>query len=203
MARPKRKDQVLQFKITLNNTKPPVWHRIQVPGDYTFWDLHVAIQDSMGWLDYHLHEFEVVNPRKLQVEKIGIPDPDYFDRETLPGWKIPAARLFTSSNPKAKYLYDFGDDWEHTVVLEKVLPRDADVEYPWCIAGRRKCPPEDCGGPWGYLDFLQAISDPDHENHEMMMDWTGGLAFDPEDFSPSNVDFWDPRKRLRLGIGFE
>ena len=197
----KRSHTALQFKITLKGTKPPVWRRIQVPGDYSFWDLHVAIQDSMGWLDYHLHEFEVFNPRKRRIEYIGIPDDEsLFAKETLPGWDIPVARLLSSSNLRASYLYDFGDGWEHTIVLEKVRPREDGVEYPRSLAGRRNSPPEDCGGTWGYREFLEAISDPDHEEHATMLEWIGG-SFDPDDFSPRDVVFDDPRERLRVGLG--
>jgi hypothetical protein len=189
-------ERILQFKITLKNTKPPVWRRIQVPGDYTFWDLHVAIQDSMGWLDCHLHEFAIFNPRKHREERIGIPDMESFaPEETRAGWEVPVARLFTRSHPSADYIYDFGDGWEHKVILEKSLPREEGTHYPQCIGGRRKCPPEDCGGPWGYEDFLKAMSDPTHESHKEMVDWIGG-HFDPDDFEPKKVAFDDPKRRL-------
>jgi hypothetical protein len=84
-----------------------------------------------------------------------------------------------------RYVYDFGDDWVHKVVVEKVLPADPRISYPVCVAGKRACPPEDCGGVWGYREFLAAISDPDHPEHEEMLEWVGG-AFDPEEFDPSN-----------------
>ena len=196
-----RADRVLQFKITLKGTKPPVWRRIQVPGDYTFWGLHVAIQDAMGWLDCHLHRFEVFNARKRRIEYIGIPDEEFLsDEDTLPGWEVPVARLLNSSNPKATYLYDFGDGWEHTIALEKALPREAQVEYPCSLAGRRKCPPEDCGGTWGYHDFLEAISDPNHQEHASMLEWIGG-KFDPDDFDWRKVVFDDPGERLKDSLG--
>ena len=198
----KRSHSGLQFKITLKDTKPPVWRRIQVPGDYTFWDLHVAIQDSMGWLDSHLHLFEVYNRGKHRAEYIGIPDEEFAGGETLPGWEVPVATLFPSSDTRASYSYDFGDGWEHTIVLEKVLARDADAEYPRILAGRRRCPPEDCGDPWGYRDFLTAISDPNHEQHAEMLEWVGG-TFDPDDFDPAEVVFEEPRERLRYSIGLE
>ncbi len=192
--------RIFQFKIILKNTKPPVWRRIQVPGDYTFWDLHVAIQDSMGWTDTHLHVFEIFNFRKRYIERIGIADEEFpSGRETLLGWEVPIARLFTSTNPKAEYAYDFGDGWEHTILLEKTLPRDEQIHSPRCIAGRRRCPPEDCGGPWGYEEFLKAISDPEHEEHASMLEWIGG-SFDPDDFKPKEVTFGDPKKRLKYAL---
>lgn len=195
-----KSERVFQFKIVLKNTKPPIWRRIQVPGDYTFWDLHVAIQDSMGWTDTHLHEFEIFNFRKRNMEHIGIPDDEFpSGQETLPGWKVSIAQLFTSTNPKAEYSYDFGDGWEHTVLLEKSLRQGEGVKYPRCIAGRRRCPPEDCGGPWGYEEFLKAISDPKHEEHASTLEWVGG-SYDPDDFDPGAVTFDDPNKRLKYAL---
>ncbi|MFH1067978.1 MAG: plasmid pRiA4b ORF-3 family protein [Candidatus Glassbacteria bacterium] len=194
-----RSNGIFQFKTTLKATKPPVWRRIQVPGDYTFWDLHVAIQDSMGWLDSHLHQFEVYNPRKSRMEYIGIPEDEL---ELLSGWKVRIDRFFTPSNSKGIYTYDFGDDWEHTIVLEKILPRDPQTKYPCCLAGRRKCPPEDCGGTWGYLEFLQVVNDPTHEEHASMLEWCGG-SFDPDEFNPKEVVFDDPKERLRYAFGEE
>ena len=193
-----RAERILQLKVTLKEIKPAVWRRIQVPGDYTFWDLHVAIQDAMGWLDCHLHQFEVFNPRKRRMEYVGIPDEEgLFDEETLPGWEVPVGRLLHSSNPRAIYLYDFGDSWAHTVVLEKTLVPETQVRYPRSMGGRRKCPPEDCGGTPGYSHFLEAITDPNHEEHAEMLEWAGG-KYDPDDFDPRAVAFEDPRERLRL-----
>ncbi|MDH4028917.1 MAG: plasmid pRiA4b ORF-3 family protein, partial [Nitrospirota bacterium] len=104
-------DKVYQFKITLKEVKPPIWRRIQVPDIYSFWDLHVAIQDSMGWTDTHLHHFEILNPSKGLMEEIGIPDEDYIDKSILAGWKHKIAKYFTSDNNKGNYLYDYGDGW--------------------------------------------------------------------------------------------
>lgn len=195
--------KVLQFKITLKDTKPPVWRRIQVPVDYSFWDFHVAIQDAMGWWDYHLHQFEIFNARKKRLELVGIPDDESdldWGEKTLPGWEIPIRHLFTTGIRQATYLYDFGDDWEHTVLFEKTVPKETGVDYPRCIGGRRKCPPEDCGGTWGYRDFLKAISDPGHEEHEEYLTWVGG-QFDPDEFAPEEVKFDDPQKRWQIAFG--
>ena len=134
-------EDVYQFKVSLRGAKPPIWRRIQVPGSYTFWDLHSAIQDAMGWEDYHMHAFEIYDPSVGAVAVIGVPsgDPDEFG-EDLPGWKISIADYFSHENSEAKYEYDFGDSWEHKVKLEKVLPHQEDLEYPRCIAGKRACP---------------------------------------------------------------
>lgn len=196
----KRKfDQVYQFKIMLKGTKPPVWRRIQVPETYTFWDLHVAIQDAMGWLDYHLHAFELVNPFTGIKTEIGMPDEE-FGREILPEWKQKIADWFSTENRSADYRYDFGDNWEHIVKLEKILPRNKNVRYPTCIDGKRTCPPEDCGGVWGYEDFLEAMKNPNHERHEELLEWIGG-EFDPEHFDVEEVVFDDPDKRRKMAFG--
>ncbi|ACR78816.1 plasmid pRiA4b ORF-3 family protein [Kosmotoga olearia] len=191
----KKFNRVYQFKITLKGIKPPIWRRIQVPETYTFWDLHVAIQDAMGWLDYHLHEFEIINPSTGLKVNIGIPDED-FGRDVLPGWKQKIADYFSMENPKANYTYDFGDNWEHKIELEKILPREKGVTYPVCIKGKRACPPEDCGGVWGYEELLEAIKDPAHERHEELLEWLGE-DFDPEHFDVNEVSFDDPNKRLK------
>jgi hypothetical protein len=194
----KKFDHVYQFKITLNEIKPPIWRRIQVPENYTFWDLHVAIQDAMGWLDYHLHQFEIVNPSYGMKESIGIPDEEFGD-EVLPGWEQKIAKYFSPANKIAYYIYDFGDNWEHTVQLEKILPCEKNVRYPVCVEGNRACPPEDCGGIWGYHDFLEIIMDPGNEQYEEILEWVGG-EFEPEAFNPAEVIFTDPVKRKKLAF---
>jgi hypothetical protein len=198
----KRKfERVFQFKITLKGLRPEVWRRIQVPESYTFWDLHVAIQDVFGWLDYHLHEFELMNPESGEIAAIGIPeDEDLFDRKVLPGWKQKMADWFSGSYRSALYTYDFGDNWEHLVKLEKILPRGAKKKYPCCVAGKRACPPEDCGGIWGYRDFLKVLKNPEHEEYEDLLVWAGG-KFDPEYFDPEKVRFMDPLKRRKAAFG--
>jgi hypothetical protein len=198
----KKYDQVYQFKITLKETKPPIWRRILVPETYTFWDLHVAIQDAMGWDDYHLHEFTLLSPKTGRKVKIGIPSDEDVDYgwEVLAEWNQKIAHYFSSENSKADYVYDFGDGWEHSIKLEKILPRETGVAYPRCIGGKRACPPEDCGGIGGYTEFLEAIGDPANELHEDMLDWVGG-SFDPDDFDPNDVEFEDPDSRFKLAFG--
>ncbi|MFQ5898082.1 MAG: plasmid pRiA4b ORF-3 family protein [Candidatus Methylomirabilia bacterium] len=192
---------VYEFTVVLGEIEPDIWRRIQVPESYSFWDLHVAIQDAMGWQDYHLHSFDVAVPRTGEQVRIGIPDEDFADEmPTLPGWDVSIADFFVEAGTRAPYLYDFGDSWEHTVTLERVLPRQERKRYPRCIAGERHCPPEDCGGVWGYEEFLQAIRDPEHEEHESMLEWVGG-SFDPEAFDPRKVRFDSPRERWKIAFG--
>ena len=193
--------KIYQFKVVLRKLDPPVWRRIQVPESYTFWDLHVAIQDAMGWLDYHLHEFEMPNPTTGDRDRIGIPSDEFVpELEWLAGWEIPMSAYFSPQNPEAIYTYDFGDDWQHSVTLERILPRDPNVDYPRCLSGERACPPEDCGGVYGYEGFLEAIQDPQHAEHHAMLEWVGG-SFDPEHFRPDEVEFEDPDERWRGAFG--
>ena len=193
----KKFERVFQFKVTLKGVKPAVWRRIQVPESYTFWDLHVAIQDVFGWDDYHLHEFELMNPESGEIAAIGIPEGmGLFEREILAGWKQRISAWFSKDYRSALYTYDFGDEWEHIVKLEKILAREAKKKYPVCVAGKRACPPEDCGGVWGYGDFLKVLKDPDNEEYEDMLNWVGG-KFDPEHFDPQKVRFTDPVRRRR------
>jgi hypothetical protein len=171
-----------------------------VPVTYTFWDLHVAIQDAMGWKDCHLHEFELVNPTTGESVRLGIPDDEVLDeRPTLPGWHVPAASYLHAEGARLKYLYDFGDSWEHEVTFEGVYPAEPRVRYPRCLDGARACPPEDVGGPWGYEEFVESIVDPEHEQHEDMLRWVGG-QFDAEAFTAGQVRFDDPRRRWKLAF---
>ncbi len=195
----KKFNQVYQFKITLQGIKPPIWRRIQVPETYTFWDLHVAIQDAMGWSDSHLHEFRILNPSTGLEVDIGLPA-DVLDKKILTDWNQKIADYFTMENPSADYIYDFGDNWEHKIQLEKILPREQNVNYPVCIKGKRACPPEDCGGIGGYYNLLEIISDPENEEYEEMMEWVGG-KYDPEHFDVKEVSFDDPDKRRKMAFG--
>ena len=198
----KKTNEVYQFKITLNNSKPTIWRRIVVPSNYSFWDLHVAIQDSMGWIDYHLHIFEIKNPKTNMKVEIGIPDEEdeLFDRIILPDYKEKITKYFNENNRNARYEYDFGDSWIHTIKLEKILPATIGEKYPKCIDGKMACPPEDCGGIGGYYNLIEIINDPSHEEYENMMEWLGG-EFNPEIFDPKAVSFDDPKERWNNNFG--
>ncbi|MDA8172652.1 MAG: plasmid pRiA4b ORF-3 family protein [Nitrospiraceae bacterium] len=138
----KKYEKVYQFKIALEGIKPPIWRRIQVPENYTFWDLHVAIQDAMGWTDSHLHNFVIKNPSTGRREEIGIPTDDFMEVKIIPGWKKKIANYFSNRNDKAEYIYDYGDDWQHSIQLEKIIDRKENIAYPVCTGGARACPPE-------------------------------------------------------------
>jgi hypothetical protein len=195
------KRSTLQFKITLAEVQPPVWRRIEVPASYSFWHLHVAVQDAMGWLDCHLHMFRLRNPESREIDEIGIPDEDAFEGYpvSLPGWEIPIARYFDAVGTAARYEYDFGDGWVHEIELEAVERRQTGIRYPRCLDGRRACPPEDCGGSHGYARMLETIADPTDEEYESTIEWLGG-SFDPDAFSPGKVRFDNPKKRWRIAF---
>jgi hypothetical protein len=194
----KKFDQVYQFKITLQDIKPPIWRRIQVPETYTFYDFHVAIQDAMGWLDYHLHEFSLIDPRTGLNVEIGFPVDD-FGRNILTGWNQKINDYFSIENDSADYVYDFGDFWRHKILLEDIIPRDRKIKYPVCIKGKRACPPEDVGGVGGYEDFIKIKRNPKHKEYEDMLEWAGA-EFDPEFFDPEEVIFDDPAKRRKMAM---
>jgi hypothetical protein len=168
---------IYQIKITLKDTKPPVWRRVELSGDMTLTKLHKVIQAVMGWQDYHLHSFTV------GAVEYGVFEPELrlrSERGVKLGQIIPGEKF------KFRYQYDFGDSWEHDLVVEKVLAPEPGVSYPRILTGRRACPPEDVGGVWGYESFLQAIQDPKHPEHDEYLEWIGG-DFDPEAFDLADV----------------
>ncbi len=192
-------NKIYQFKITLENIQPEIWRRIQVPETYSFWDLHVAIQDSMGWLDYHLHQFIIRDSLTGSQHEIGIPDGEYA-QSVFPGWKRLIKNYFTPENPQATYLYDFGDGWELMIALEEIKPQDINQQYPICLAGARACPPEDCGGIGGYEELLKILQNPRHKEYKETLQWVGG-KFDPDYFDPQSVKFDDPKERFKIAFG--
>jgi hypothetical protein len=200
----KRKyERVYQFRVVLDGIEPPIWRRIQVPETYSFWDLHVAIQDSMGWSDSHLHEFRLKNPATGETDVIGVPGDQFEgDPEVHAGWKKKAADYFPAVGSTARYLYDFGDNWEHTLELEKIVPREKGVRYPLCVDGKRACPPEDCGGLEGYQDFLEKVLVLGHEDRRETLDWAGG-SFDMEKFDPKEIRFDNPQRRWKTAFQSE
>jgi pRiA4b ORF-3-like protein len=177
--------------------RPSIWRRIEVPETYTFWDLHVAIQDSMGWLDCHLHEFEIPDPDTGEPVRIGIPEEEWDTEqdELLKGWETRIADYFAMDNSVADYTYDFGDGWDHRVRLEAITSRQSGLKYPRCIKGARACPPEDVGGPYGYHDFLHIIKNKRHPRNFELLEWAGG-SFDPEHFDATQIYFDNPKTRL-------
>ena len=167
--------KVLQIKAHILDIEPPIWRRIVIPDSFSLESLHLVLQGVFGWENSHLHAFEIEGVRYGPAD-----DPDWgidleSERDTLAGSVLRAGMVFS-------YLYDFGDDWRHELVIEKVLDEDPGTMYPVCLGGARACPPEDCGGPWGYQALLEVISDSRHPDHEEMIEWVGS-GFDPEAFA--------------------
>jgi hypothetical protein len=171
MARSLRK--TYQLKITLKGAKPPIWRRLLIADSVSLPQLHRAIQIAMGWTDSHLHQFVVGG------ECYGVPDPDFGDIDTLDERPVKLGQIMTSEKDSILYEYDFGDGWEHKITLEKILPFEQKAVLPRCVTGKGACPPEDVGGIWGYAEFLKAIGDPSHPEHEDYLEWVGG-EFDPQ-----------------------
>ncbi|MBN1995427.1 MAG: DUF1186 domain-containing protein [Anaerolineae bacterium] len=174
------KNEIYQIKVTLKDSKPPIWRRIQVRADTKLNQLHLILQVIMGWADYHLHQFVVGETY------FGEPHPDDW-HEVNDERKVTLSQIVPREGFKFIYEYDFGDDWRHELLIEKILPPEPGVEYPLCLKGKRAGPPEDVGGVWGYDDFLAAIKDPHHDEHQDMLEWVGG-EFDPEAFDPDEVN---------------
>jgi hypothetical protein len=168
----------ISLKITLRTIKPPIWRRILVPRGMTLGDLHMAIQVVMGWGNGHLHAFEVASEQ--YGERGSMEDISDEERLTVGG-------LVKSGISRFRYTYDFGDDWEHEILIEKAPPRSDATAFPACVAGKRNCPPEDCGGPFGYEDLLLVLKDPTHPDYEEQSEWVGE-DFDPEAFSVAVAD---------------
>jgi hypothetical protein len=186
---------VLQFKIELKGTQPLVWRRIQVLNTATFWDLHVAINDAMGWMDRQVHQFEVLHPQTGMIELFGVPDQALRLEGVLAGWMHRVSSyLSLPCNHEMAYVYDFKDAWEHRVIFESEQPAQS-IRYPICLGGGSACPPEDVGGPAGYQQFLHAIHDPHHAQHRACVSWVG-RRFDPEFFDLARVEFDDADRRL-------
>jgi hypothetical protein len=164
--------RVVTIKITLRGSKPPIWRRVVMPASSTLADLHLAIQSSMGWGDSHLHQFDVDG--RYYGDRSMMDDVADERRLTLNGLVNAGAHRFS-------YTYDFGDNWEHIVTIEKVAYAEIAPPGPICIAGKRACPPEDCGGIWGFYHLLQVLADPSHPEYKDQKEWFDH-DFDPEAF---------------------
>lgn len=168
-----------QFKVSLRGISPQIWRQIQVWEDYTLAQLHRVLQVAMGWENYHLYEFRIAGTMYRD------PHPEN-EPEILNAKRTRICNVLPGVGAEFEYIYDFGDYWQHELVLEAILPPSPDTLYPRCIAGERSCPAEDVGGAGGYEDYLQAMADPSHDQHEDMMAWRG--PFDPEAFSIAKVN---------------
>jgi hypothetical protein len=172
-SRSEKNVPIYQLLVTLVESQPPIWRRVQVPGDISLAKLHEILQIAMGWSNSHLHQFVV------DGISYSAPDPELDELEGRDERTTRLDQVATSAEDHFVYEYDFGDNWEHDIVVEAILPAEPGIFYPVCTAGERACPPEDCGGIWGYEEMLEAVQDPDHPEHDEMIEWLS-QEFDPE-----------------------
>lgn len=189
-------NKVAQIKITLANIRPPIWRRVLIDVTSTLADLHEIIQYTMGWEGYHLHAFDVAGMRydpdpKAAAELLG-----YWQEKPQDEHDCTIEQLLRCGTGAFTYEYDFGDDWVHKIKIEKVLDPVPGQRYPTCIKGKRACPPEDCGGPWGYASMLETLQGPDSQEKKELCDWLDADDFDPEYFdleeSNKGLEFIQP-----------
>ena len=182
MKQPETPGEVYVVKVTLLGTSPPVWRRILVPREITLRNLHRTLQTVMGWTNSHLHQFI------LQRQKFS--DPRHrVGTKVADESRTRLGDLIWTAGARLLYEYDFGDGWQHELLLEEVLLGDETFQQ-MCVAGKRSCPPEDCGGPQGFAELLQALQDPNHPSHEEASEWLGDFV--PESFSTDEIN-----RRLR------
>jgi hypothetical protein len=165
-----------QFKIQLKNvSNPTVWRRILVPAHYTFEEFHKVIQIAFGWEFAHLYFFSPTGYNSQPMIEMNYEGDDFFetlDEDSLDSETTLLSEIFVTEKQKFIYLYDTGDDWMHQINLEKILPDD-EIEKPVLLKGEGACPPEDCGGPWGYEELKETLADKKHPNHKEMKEWLG------------------------------
>jgi Plasmid pRiA4b ORF-3-like protein len=181
-------DVIVQIKVKLLGvSKPPVWRRLQLRADTRLDHLHETLVAAFGWQDYHMHCFS------SGPEEFGVPDPElgFIDER-----RVSLGELIGGVGDRLRYTYDLGDDWQHEIVVEELVDPDPHTPYPVLVAAKGACPPEDCGGPWGYAELKEILADPSHDQHQEMLDW---LALDnPSEFDPAAVETEDIEEELAL-----
>jgi Plasmid pRiA4b ORF-3-like protein len=173
------KDSIVRICVTLLDADPAIWRRIEVPAAFTLEGLHDVLQTIMGWANYHLHHFQIGD---LMYGELTLDDRDILDER-----KLKLSALAIDGERAFEYVYDYGDNWRCVVVLEAIASASPGVIYPRLVEGARRGPPEDVGGPRGYIEFLEAIADPKHERHKELREWIGG-DFDPQQFDIDEID---------------
>ena len=172
--------KIYQIKVSLRGSKPNIWRRILIPSDMLLSEFHYVLQATMGWTNSHLHQF--IYDGEYYTKKM--PDEMMMDDFGIDYENMKVSDFLSGEKDKMIYEYDFGDGWVHDILLEKITDPDPNQFYPVCIKGKMNCPPEDCGGIWGYYDMLNILEDPSHEEYENYKEWLG------EDFDPAyfNLD---------------
>ncbi|MGS0743162.1 plasmid pRiA4b ORF-3 family protein [Glaciimonas sp. GG7] len=181
MAKNSSATQIYAIKITLQDVKPTIWRRLHVASDINLAQLHQVIQIAMGWTDSHLHEFVISGERYGSMAMN-----DELDQEIVDESQI---RLDKVAAPKSRFIYeyDFGDDWRHEIKIEKIVDAKVGIKTPYCVGGELACPPEDCGGAWGYVDMLEKLAEPANEERSELIEWLG-YEFDPQQFDLHEIN---------------
>jgi hypothetical protein len=170
---------IYQIKVSLEGAKPPIWRRLEVLPDTLLSDLHKIIQTTMGWMNGHLHQFR--DGRQMYA-----PPSEYDDySHDYTGLKLHDFLL--RKGDKLRYEYDFGDSWSHLILLEAIKEKEKGVQYPICTKGKRACPPEDCGGVWGYMELIEIMKNKKHPQYQEMEEWLG-YDLEPELFELEEVN---------------
>lgn len=183
--RPKPPASIHELEISLCEIEPRIWRRCAVRSNCTLAKLHDIIQVVMGWMDSHLHQF-VTDDETHYAPLSPYGDPDWDERVSNSA-KARVQGILPAKGAQLIYEYDFGDGWEHVIEVVDIRPPEPGMKYPRCLAGERACPPEDCGGPYSYPDFLAALANPKHPEHKELTEWIGG-AFDAEAFDVDAVN---------------
>ncbi len=179
---------VYYLKVTLKDSNPPIWRDILVPSNLTLENLHYVIQAVMGWGNYHLHQFiagKVLYTEAVEDDNhdnyysLDASDDDEYDRNEK---KYTVSQLLTQESASIIYEYDLGDSWTHKIELKHILPADNNAQQPRCIQGEQACPPEDCGGIWGYTDMLETLKNAKTSERKEMLPWIG------DNFNPNYFD---------------
>ena len=170
---------IYQIKITLNYSKPPIWRRIEILPEITLEDFHKIIQTTMGWMNGHLHHYMIGNTFYNP--------PNEFDDFGSDYTGIKIMDVLKNEGEKIMYEYDFGDSWMHEIKLERIKTKENGKSYPRCVKGKRACPPEDCGGIWGYMELEQIMKNKQHKSYEEMREWLGH-DLDPELFEMERIN---------------
>jgi hypothetical protein len=183
---------VYQIKVVLLETDPPIWRQFVVPSSVTLHRLHLILQDVMGWTNSHLYKFQIGTKEYAEPD----PDNEFYELDFKNSRRTKLWQVVTKKGSTFQYEYDFGDSWTHMLLVEGIFEGEPGKQYPVCLAGERACPPEDCGGTYGYAELLEIIKNPDHEQYQDMITWLGG-RFDLEAFDIDSVNLKLSAMRLR------